>query len=98
MTHVNSVARGVTASEVKSAAARQVDGLLLAVLERGFDNPRIAVRPIVPVSGNQPTVANAQAPPQSNFVGFLFSDGNPAARRAPITSARSSCRLDSAIV
>jgi hypothetical protein len=30
------------------------DELLLAVLERGFDNPRIAVRPIVPVAGNQP--------------------------------------------
>ncbi len=28
----------------------------------------------------------------------LFSDGSPAARRTPITSARSSCRLDSAFV
>ena len=30
------------------------DELLDPVLERGFDNPRIAVRPIVPVAGNQP--------------------------------------------
>jgi len=30
------------------------DELLLAVLERGFDNPRIAVRPVEAVAGNQP--------------------------------------------